>query len=113
VTEGAWVREAGMAVTVCDRQGVIVEMNERSRETFQKDGGRALIGTNLLDCHPEPSRSMVARMLETPQTNAYTIEKDGVWKFIHQSPWFVDGEFRGLVELSMVIPEELPHFVRG
>jgi hypothetical protein len=113
MVEGAWVREIGLAVTVCDRQGVIVEMNERSCATFENDGGRELIGTNLLECHPEPSRSRVARMLETPQTNAYTIEKDGIRKLIYQAPWFVEGEFRGLVELSMVIPEELPHFVRG
>ena len=110
--EGAWVRELGVAVTVCDRDGVIVEMNDRSAATFEKDGGRDLVGRSLLECHPEPSRTKLVELLKTRRTNAYTIEKDGVKKLIYQTPWFQDGEVRGLVELSLVVPFELPHFVR-
>ena len=52
-------------------------------------------------------------MMKTHETNAYTIEKAGVKKLIYQAPWFrADGAFGGLVELSMVIPAEMPHFVR-
>ena len=100
------------AVTVCDRHGIITEMNEKSASTFEADGGRALVGTNLLDCHPEPSRSKVADLLAHPRVNAYTIEKRGVRKLIYQAPWFRDGTFQGLVELSLEIPEFMPHFVR-
>ena len=51
--------------------------------------------------------------MKTHGTNAYTIEKAGVKKLIYQAPWFHDGGvFGGLVELSMVIPMEMPHFIR-
>jgi transcriptional regulator with PAS, ATPase and Fis domain len=107
-----WTTEFPGAVTVCDRDGVITEMNDRSAKAFEADGGRALVGTNLLACHPEPSRSMVADLLANPRVNAYTIEKRGVRKLIYQAPWFRDGAFQGLVELSLEIPASLPHFVR-
>lgn len=108
----SWVKEFSVPITVCDREGVIIEMNNRSIETFKKDGGSALIGTNLLDCHPEPSRSKVEDQLRTPQTNIYTIEKEGKKKLIYQSPWYKDGIFAGLVELSIELPENIPHFKR-
>jgi len=113
VEENSWVREFGGAVMVCDRQGIITGMNERAAVTYAEDGGRALIGRSLLDCHPEPSRTKLLGLLQSRQPNAYTIEKNGVKKLIYQAPWFERGEFRGLVELSLVIPAEMPHFVRG
>jgi transcriptional regulator with PAS, ATPase and Fis domain len=109
---GAWMAEFGAAITVCDTRGVILEMNEKACETFAEDGGRALVGKSLLDCHPEPARQKLLRLLETRQSNVYTIEKAGVKKLIYQAPWFEKGEHRGLVELSLPIPFELPHFVR-
>ena len=107
-----WVDEFQGAVTVCDDRGIIVEMNEKAVETFQKDGGRALIGSDVLACHPDPARSKLARLLESRERNVYTIEKRGVRKLIYQAPWYRDGEFAGVVELSLDLPEEIPHFVR-
>ena len=40
-----WVREFAGSITVCDPQGIILEMNEKSATTFAKEGGRALIGS--------------------------------------------------------------------
>ena len=109
-----WIEEFPAAVTVCDPDGVILAMNARAADrVFAADGGRALIGTNVLDCHPEPSRSKLARMLRDHSTNVYTIEKNGVKKLIYQAPWYENGEYRGFVELSLEIPFDLPHFVRG
>lgn len=105
-------KEAGLAVTVCDAEGKILYMNDKSALTFEKDGGYNLIGSNLLDCHPEPSKSRLAEMLQTQVVNTYTIEKNGVKKLIHQLPWYESGVFKGYIELSMVIPEKMPHFVR-
>jgi uncharacterized protein YndB with AHSA1/START domain len=107
-----WVTEFPGAVTVCDRSGVIIEMNARAAESFAGDGGFALVGSNLLDCHPEPSRTLVADLLANPRVNAYTIEKRGVHKVIYQAPWFEGGAFAGLAELSLEISPTLPHFVR-
>lgn len=67
---------------------------------------------DLLDCHPEPSRSKLHGLLASGQLNAYTIEKAGQKKLVYQAPWYVDGEYRGLIELVLPLPDQLPHFVR-
>jgi transcriptional regulator with PAS, ATPase and Fis domain len=103
-----WARELPAAVTVCDRNGVIIEMNDKARSTFSGD----LVGKNALDCHPEPARTKLAELLATGKSNVYTIEKKGVKKLIYQSPWYRDGQFAGLVEISFELPASLPHFRR-
>lgn len=108
-----WVRSFPGAVTVCDRDGIILEMNEKSLEVFADDGGVKLIGSNLMDCHPESARRKLQEMMANRQFNVYTIEKRGVKKLIYQTPWYSDGEYAGFVELSLEIPFEMPHFVRG
>ena len=109
----AWVHSFGGAVTVCDSEGKILYMNKKSQSTFAGDGGARLIGGNVLDCHPEPARSKLATMLKTKDRNCYTIEKNGVKKLIYQAPWYMAwGECGGLVELSLEIPSEMPHYVR-
>ena len=101
-----------VAITICDARGIILEMNDKSAETFANDGGRNLIGRSLLDCHSEASQAQILQMLQEQSSNCYTIEKNGVKKLIYQTPWYQDGEFGGLIEFSFVIPESLPHFVR-
>lgn len=88
-------------------------MNDKSALTFAADGGRELIGNNMLDCHPEPARSKLQGMLESRERNVYTIEKNGIKKLIFQSPWYKDGECQGFVEISLEVPFDLPHFVRS
>lgn len=108
----AWVQEFAAAVTVSDAQGKVIEMNATAAQTFEKDGGTKLIGTNVLDCHPEPARSKLRSIMEKRKPNVYTIEKAGVKKLIYQTPWFSGGKYAGVVELSIEIPFDLPHFVR-
>ena len=108
----AWVQEFPGAVTVCDRNGIILAMNDKSVRTFENSGGAALIGSNLYDCHPEPSRTRLQELIQAGRTNVYTIEKKGIKKLIYQSPWYENGAYRGFVELSLEIPFEMPHFVR-
>jgi len=107
-----WIDEFPGAVTVCDPEGIILEMNRESAESFKDDGGMELIGTNMLDCHPEPVRTKVEELLEKKQLNVYTTEKKGVRKLIYQSPWYENGKYRGFVEFSLPIPSNMPHFVR-
>jgi hypothetical protein len=111
-TENAWVKEFPGAVTICDKDGIILEMNDKAADSFEDDGGRSLIGKNVLDCHPEPARKQLAEMMESHQSNAYTIEKHGIKKFIYQSPWFLNGEYAGFLEISLEVPFEMSHFVR-
>jgi len=108
----AWVSEFPAAITVCDRDGIVIAMNRRACEAFADDGGEKLIGTNLLDCHPEPARSKAAALLQSGERNVYTIQKAGVKKLIYQSPWFLEGKYAGIVEISLPVPESLPHFNR-
>ena len=112
MTRHAWVQEFAAAITVTDREGKIVEMNAKAAKTFEKDGGARLIGSNVLDCHPEPAKAKLRDIMENRTTNVYTIEKAGIKKLIHQAPWYQDGEYAGVVELSVEIPFEMPHFVR-
>jgi transcriptional regulator with PAS, ATPase and Fis domain len=107
-----WIKEFPGAVTVCDPDGILLEMNDKAAKAFEKDGGLALIGRNMLDCHPELARTKTERLLGAREKNVYTIEKNGIKKLIFQSPWYKDGQFAGFVELSLEIPFELPHFVR-
>ena len=110
--EPAWIPHFPAAITVCDPHGIILAMNVRACESFAEDGGAALIGTNVLDCHPEPARSKLAALLEARTSNVYTIEKGGKRKLIYQSPWYEAGKYAGFVELSLPIPDTMPHFVR-
>ncbi len=114
MSEHEWIKEFPASVTVCDAQGIVLEMNDRAARTFENDGGYALVGKCLLDCHPEQARAKLEAMLARREKNVYTIEKNGVKKLIYQSPWFRNsGEYAGFVEVSLEIPFEMPHFVRS
>jgi transcriptional regulator with PAS, ATPase and Fis domain len=112
MNDHAWITEFPAAITVCDADGVIIAMNRRSIETFEKDGGAALIGRNVLDCHPEPSRTQLTSMLASGEKNVYTIQKNGIRKLIYQSPWYMNGHYAGFVEMSLPLPESMAHFDR-
>lgn len=108
--ENLWSDDVNCAITVCDSDGVIVYMNDRSREVFASHGD--LIGHNLFDCHSPQSCEKIRHMLATGESNAYTISKNGQRKMIYQTPWRIDGRIAGMVEISMVIPDEMPHYIR-
>jgi sensor histidine kinase regulating citrate/malate metabolism len=108
-----WIKEIDIAITVCDKEGIIKSMNDKAKGTFKDDGGDKLIGTNVLDCHPEPSKTQLSDMLKNQTKNVYTIEKNGKKKLILQSPYTVNNEYAGFIEFSFEIPSEMKHFVRG
>lgn len=106
-----WAEQLHCAITVCDNEGTVIYMNERSRATFNKNG-QTMVGKNLFPCHNERSQQMIRHMMESDTTNCYTITKNGVRKMIFQSPWKVDGVVKGMVEISIVLPDEMPHYDR-
>ena len=59
-----WVKAFDGAVTVCDPKGTILEMNDKAMKVFHKQGGKKLFGSNLLDCHPEPARSKLEKLMK-------------------------------------------------
>lgn len=108
--EESWFNEADIALTVADKEGKIIFMNEKAKNVFAKYG--PLEGHSLFDCHSDESSEKIRHMLTTGESNVYTIEKKGIRKIIIQLPWKTDGKTEGIMELSMVLPTSLPHFIR-
>ena len=107
-----WAEGMACAVTAADKDGVIRYMNRKAQETYKKHGN--LIGKSLYDCHGERAAAIIRQLLAEGGTNAYTIEKNGQHKVIYQTAVTDgDGHVEGIVEISMVVPEEMPHYVRG
>jgi transcriptional regulator with PAS, ATPase and Fis domain len=104
--------ECSFAVTICDKEAKILYMNQKAFKTFEKYGGKDLIGKSLYNCHKPQSIEAIQKMLQEGTSNSYTILKNGIKKIIHQTPWYTNGEVAGLIELSIEIPETMPHFVR-
>lgn len=107
------LKELPFAVTVCDTDAKIIYMNERSKSTFQNPQNESLIGKSLFECHGQTSAEKIKSLLETGNSNTYTIEKKGIKKIIHQCPWYKESKISGLMEISIVIPEDMPHYIRG
>ena len=106
-----WMNVIGCAVTICDAEGVVLYMNEKSRQTFARHGD--MVGRNLFGCHSERSQQMIRHMLATGETNAYTIEKQGIKKLIYQTPWRdAEGCIAGMAEISIPLPGDMPHYIR-
>ena len=108
-----WTKELPFAITVCDKDGRILVMNDKSIKTFEKYGGQQLIGQSLFACHQGDAAEKLTSVLGSGKVNCYTIEKAGIKKMIYQSPWFENGIYMGFVELSLELPPEVPHFVRS
>jgi len=107
-----YFKEINIAVTICDAQGMIVYMNEKSKLTFKSDGGENSIGKSVFDCHSQLSKDKIHFLMNTMSSNTYTIEKKGVKKMIIQAPWYDSGNPAGLIELSIELPSNIPHFDR-
>jgi hypothetical protein len=114
VSEGmpSWIEEFPGSVTVSGKDGTILYMNDAAARVFEKSGGKSLVGSYLAACHNEKSSAKIRAIMEEERPNVYTIEKAGRRKLLYQAPWYVSGELAGVVELSLEIPAELPHFKR-
>src|SRR5208337_3067103 len=100
------------SIMVCDSAGIILELNKKAVESHRADGGKKLIGSNLMDCHPEPARSKLKRLMKKCQTNVYTVTKGRTRKIILQVPWYRGRKYRGFVEVSLKINGKIPNVVR-
>jgi len=109
---GHWVKEYPAEIVICDTGGIILEMNNQAELLFAAEGGCDLLGTNLLDCHPQPALGKLEVMLDRQISNSYFNTENGKKDFIFQSPWYIDGQYAGFVEISFRVPDEIPHFVR-
>jgi hypothetical protein len=102
-----YFKEFNAAVTVCDVEGNVIWMNDKSKLVNHGD----FTGKSLLACHPEPAKTKLLDLMKNQNTNVYTIEKGNIKKMIFQSPWYENGIYAGIVEISMEIPFETPHYI--
>jgi hypothetical protein len=107
-----WAKELPISIMLCDNEGTVTEMNEKASTTFADEGGYGLIGQNLFGCHSVSSNEKIREIMREKKPNIYTIEKNGKKKLIYQAPWYENGEAKGLIELSIELPTDMPHFVR-
>lgn len=107
-----WFDELPVGMMVCDKQGIILSMNDRAALIFKKSGGRELIGKNMLACHPEDAQKKILELLETKKPNAYTVENKGVKTLLYQAPRYENGTFAGYVEFILPLPEQMARLDR-
>jgi hypothetical protein len=110
--KNAWYEAFPGAITVTDENGIIVNMNAESRCREEMQLGFDLIGHNAITCHKEPTQSKVRKLYENQAANIYSITKNGKKQLVYQSPYFIDGNFSGIVEMVLDLPSEVPHFDR-
>ena len=83
-----------LAITVSDKEGNVLYQNDSSIEVNGDVRGR-----NMMGCHNERSQQIIRHLVNDAATNAYEDEaKQAVG---------------GLIEFSIVLPEEMPHYDRG
>jgi len=101
------------AIIVCDADMKLLYMNGIAARNFSGKSGPPPIGSSLLDCHKPQSVETMKAMLASGKSNVYTILKGGRKKLIWQAPWMKEGMIAGLVEISIQLPESMPHYDRG
>ena len=108
-----WFEDLPCSVTVCDKNYIILYMNGEATGANSGEGGKALIGKNLMDCHPPKAREKLKRVIASGRPNVYTTEKKGKKKMVYQCHWRRRGRVCGLVEFSFELPGNVPNFVRA
>ena len=109
----AWTDVFPGAITVTDAEGTVIEMNQKSaNELFKNDGGYDVLGRNAITCHPKRTQDKVRKIYEEQAFNVYSITKGGKKYLVYQAPYSIEEEFSGIVELSLELPEHIPHFDR-
>lgn len=105
-----WTKEIDATLIVSDENATVIEMNDKASKVFEKDGKK--VGTRLLDCHPDWAKPKVEELMKVKKPSCYTTEKDGNKNFVYHTPWFENGEYKGLVELIVPLPKDMPHYIR-
>ncbi len=106
-----WEKEVDATLIVSDENGIVIEMNDKSSRVFQ-DGTDRIVGTKVLDCHPQWAKPKVEELMTDKTPNCYTTESKGQKHFVYHTPWYENGVYKGLVELVIPIPFDMPNYVR-
>jgi transcriptional regulator with PAS, ATPase and Fis domain len=107
-----WFERLPCSVTVCDQDYRILYMNEKAAEATADEGGRALVGKSLMDCHPPEAQEKLRKVMGSKRPNVYTTEKNGKKKLVYQCQWSRGTAVGGLVEFWFELPKRVPNHVR-
>jgi len=94
---------------VCDEDYEILYLNEKAAKDHAEDGGRALVGKDLMDCHPPEAQERLREVMASGRPNVYTTERKGKKKLVYQCQWKRKGRVGGLVQLVIELPPGLPN----
>jgi len=108
-----WLEQLPCSVMVCDRNYTILYLNERAVKDHAGDGGRALVGKDLMGCHPPEAQDKLREVLASGIPNVYTIERKGKKKLVYQCLWKRKGKVAGLVQLVIELPPRLSNHKRA
>jgi len=97
---------------VCDRKYKIIYMNDKAAEDHADDGGRDLVGKDLMECHPPDAQVKLRKVLASGRPNVYTTENGRKKKLIFQCQWKKGGRVGGVVQLVIELPRGIPHHAR-
>ena len=104
----SWSEEVPVGIVVCNAEGIVEWMNDRAARIFKVSGGMDLVGSNLMDCHPERAQGKVRQLFEKKEPYCYTVETNGTTAMLYQAPRYVDGVFKGFVEFIYTLPADIP-----
>ena len=107
-----WFEEIPCSVMVCDRKYKVLYMNDKAAEDHAEDGGRALVGTGLMECHPPDAQAKLREVLTSGRPNVYTTEERRRKKLVYQCQWIRGGRVGGVVQLVIELPKDMAHHVK-
>ena len=107
-----WFAQLPCSVMVCDNKYRILYMNDKAAEDHAGDGGRALVGTDLMKCHPPDAQAKLREVLASGRPNVYTTEEKRRKKLVYQCQWKKGGKVGGVVQLVFELPRNMPHHSR-
>jgi len=107
-----WFEQLPCSVMVCDKKYKILYMNDKAAKDHADDGGRALVGTNLMECHPPDAQVKLREVFTSGRPNVYTTETKGKKKLIYQCQWKKGVKVGGVVQLVIELPRDMPHHAR-
>ena len=107
-----WFEQLPCSVMVCDKKYKILYMNDRAAEDHFDDGGRALVGTDLMKCHPPDAQMKLREVLVSGRPNVYTTGRTRKKKLVYQCQWKKGGRVGGVVQLVIGLPRDVPHHAR-
>jgi len=101
------------SITIADENERIVYLNDMAVEHYGDQGGDALLGSNVYDCHNPTSQDKIRELYSryragdrTP-VRYHTEKRDGHAESVVLFPLVVDGFFRGVAELMWEERREL------